>query len=150
MNIDSLYLGTNADMGSAMQNFTPAQNARFQALIDDGYRLFLSRVAAGRHMDHDKLEAIAEGHVWTGAQAKENGLVDQLGGFNTAVEAAAKLGGTAPRIITVLPRPPSVWQSLLGELGQIDHASLALSRFNAALGFGQNLTMAEAPTLEIR
>jgi protease IV len=76
--------------GAAM---TPTQRAAFGAWMDRIYNGFVARVAAGRHMTPQQVDAIAKGHVWTGAQAKGLGLVDSLGGFPQAVERAKALAG---------------------------------------------------------
>ncbi len=60
-----------------------------QSIIDRGYERFISRVAAARHKTPQEIDAIARGRVWSGEQAKERGLVDQIGGLNDAVAAAA-------------------------------------------------------------
>jgi protease-4 len=60
-----------------------------QSIIDRGYERFISRVAAARHKTPQEVDAIARGRVWSGEQAKERGLVDQIGGLNEAVAAAA-------------------------------------------------------------
>jgi len=153
--IDTVSIGTNADMESPVSNFTPEQQARFSAMIDDGYGLFLSRVEAGRHMTQAQLEPLAEGHVWTGAQAKENGLVDELGGFDQALADAAQLGGLPPgkpAIIMTLPGRKSVLQSLMAQVNQVGGASLALDEISARLGVlldGQS-SLAEMPEMRIR
>jgi protease-4 len=72
---------------------TPTQRAAFGAWMDRIYNGFVARVAAGRHMTPQQVDAIAKGHVWTGAQAKGLGLVDSLGGFPQAVERAKALAG---------------------------------------------------------
>ena len=66
-----------------------------QSIIDQGYRRFIGRVAAARHKSPEEIDAIARGRVWSGEQAKERGLVDELGGLGDAITAAAtaaKLG----------------------------------------------------------
>jgi len=65
----------------------------FQAQIEEGYDIFLSRVAQGRDMSKEAVMSIASGRVWTGNQALENGLVDVLGGLDTAIEIAATKAG---------------------------------------------------------
>ena len=61
-----------------------------QSIIDHGYQSFITKVAAARNKKPEDIDAIARGRVWSGAQAKERGLVDQLGGLNDAVAAAAQ------------------------------------------------------------
>ena len=65
----------------------------FQLVIEDGYDDFISGVAAGRDLDKAYVDSIGQGQVWTGNEAFENGLVDQLGDFDDAVTAAAELAG---------------------------------------------------------
>jgi protease-4 len=81
--------------GSA-QPFTSAQRAALSAWMDRIYQEFIARVAAGRHLPVAKVAEIAKGRVWTGAQAKDLGLVDKLGGLTLAVAEARRLSGLAP------------------------------------------------------
>ena len=85
---DSVAAGNNAEMFSSNKPFTAAQRERFEAMLDNIYKSFVTRVAQGRHMTPAQVEAVAEGHVWTGRQAKEKGLVDELGGLDKAVALA--------------------------------------------------------------
>jgi len=63
----------------------------FQLVIDDGYRDFIGSVAEGRSMEIDAVDAIGQGQVWTGMDALNNGLVDELGGLDDAISAAAEM-----------------------------------------------------------
>ena len=153
--VDTVSIGANADMASSVNDFTPAQRARFSAMIDDGYDLFLTRVSTGRHMDRATLEPLAEGHVWTGTQAKANGLVDELGGFDQALADAARLGGLPPGkpvIVMNLPERKSLWQTVSSQLDQVGGASLALGQISARLNGLVNgqARMAEMPEVSIR
>jgi protease-4 len=67
----------------------------FQMVIEDGYDDFISRVAEHREMSKQAVDAIGQGRVWTGADALQNGLVDELGSLDQAVAAAAELAGMA-------------------------------------------------------
>ena len=71
----------------------PVVRRALQAGIEHGYRQFLQIVAEGRDMLPEQVDKIAQGRVWTGADARQLGLVDQLGGLDQAVEAAANLAG---------------------------------------------------------
>jgi len=73
------------------QEFTPPQRAAFAHWMDRIYDNFVARVAVGRKLSPDRVRAIAKGHVWTGAQAKDLGLVDEIGGFYEAVAKAKTL-----------------------------------------------------------
>ncbi|MBV9510233.1 MAG: signal peptide peptidase SppA [Caulobacteraceae bacterium] len=85
--------GPYADADSSAQGFTPAQHAAFSASIDKVYAGFVSRVAAGRGLPVTRVQEIARGRVWTGAQAEPLGLVDEVGGFYQAVDKAKALAG---------------------------------------------------------
>jgi protease-4 len=80
-----------ADLGEMSRPMTDEERALIQAYIERGYELFLSRCAEGRHMSRDSIDAIAQGRVWTGEQALNLGLVDELGGIDRAIELAVEL-----------------------------------------------------------
>jgi protease-4 len=94
VNWDSVQVGDNARMWSSNAAFSNQQRARFEFLMDKIYEAFITRVMEGRKMTRQQVVAVAEGHVWTGRQAKEKGLVDELGGLDKAItlaKVAAKL-----------------------------------------------------------
>jgi protease-4 len=84
-------VGTTKFAGAldARRELDPKVGELIQSIIDRGYERFISRVAAARHKTPQEVDAIARGRVWSGEQAKERGLVDQIGGLNEAVAAAA-------------------------------------------------------------
>jgi protease-4 len=88
INTTELRRGELAAMMSLTESFNPAELRRVNATMDYVYDQFLERVAAGRSLDKQQVNAIGRGRVWTGAQASENGLVDELGGFFAAINAA--------------------------------------------------------------
>ncbi len=91
VNWDSVRAGDNAQMWSSNTAFTPAQLQKFESLMAETYEAFLDRVAEGRKLPRDTVKSLAEGRVYTGRQAKENGLVDDLGGIEVAVKHARAL-----------------------------------------------------------
>jgi protease-4 len=93
---DSVRTNANADAWSINQPFTDAQRALVEAEADLSYSDFVERVAAGRKMTVEAVDAVARGRVWTGADAAEHGLVDELGGFRTAINRAKVLAGLDP------------------------------------------------------
>ena len=93
---DSVRTNANADAWSINQPFTDEQHAHVEAEADLFYTDFVDRVAAGRSMSTEAVDAIARGRVWTGADAKERGLVDELGGLRTAITKAKVLAGLEP------------------------------------------------------
>lgn len=93
---DSVRTNANADAWSINQPFTDEQHAHVESEADLFYTDFIERVALGRKMTVEAVEAIARGRVWTGADAKERGLVDELGGLRTAITRAKVLAGLEP------------------------------------------------------
>jgi protease-4 len=85
--------GDYADAFGTGEGFTPDQRAKFSAWMDRIYDGFVLRVAEGRKLPPARVREIAKGRVWTGVQAKDLGLVDQLGGFYDAVDKAKSLAG---------------------------------------------------------
>lgn len=109
-----------ASIGSMAHGFTAAQRERLAALADDTYQEFLERVSKGRKIDIEKLRTIAGGHVWSGAQAKEIGLVDQVGTFYDALQemkAQLKLPPDATLGLIALPEPQLPFGKILKALG---------------------------------
>lgn len=99
--------------------FEPLSNATRQEIkvgINQVYQTFLSRVAEGRNMTKDEVHEIAQGRVWSGVEAKEIGLVDHLGGMETALERAAVLAEIEDYKITTYPKFDDDLESMLEEL----------------------------------
>jgi len=90
---DAVRTNANADAWSVNAPFTPEQHAQVEAEADLFYTDFVRRVAEGRNLSTEAVEAVARGRVWTGADALEHGLVDELGGLRTAVRRAKVLAG---------------------------------------------------------
>jgi protease-4 len=133
--IDSAQLGRNAGMFSAAEDFSSEGHRRLAAILDLIYREFKERVASGRHMPLDKVEEVAKGRVWTGAQAKARGLVDALGGYRTALRLAKKAAGippSAPVTLAVYPKRKSLFEILYdrlsGQRGESGEGAVALLR----------------------
>jgi protease-4 len=104
---DGVQTSPYADMFSGLTDFSEGEQALLERFIDDTYQAFLEKVAAGRNMSVDEVQAIAQGRVWSGSAAHEVGLVDVLGGLETAVGIAAERAGLADGTyrIRTLPRP---------------------------------------------
>ena len=113
---DSVATSDNATLFSDEQNFSPVQREYIQRSLQDTYTEFTAGVAAGRRMSVEAVDKIAKGRVWSGAQAKEIGLVDDLGGIDRAVEVAKQLAHI-PKAQSVqfvqYPAEKSFWQMLL-------------------------------------
>jgi protease IV len=90
---DAVRTNANADAWSVDAPFTPEQRAHREAEADLLYTDFVERVAEGRNLSIQAVDAVARGRVWTGADAVERGLVDELGGLRAAVRRAKQLAG---------------------------------------------------------
>ena len=90
---DSVRTNPNADAWSVNAPFTAEQHAQVEAEADLFYTDFVERVAKGRRLTVEAVDAVARGRVWTGADAKEHRLVDELGGLRTAITSAKMLAG---------------------------------------------------------
>ena len=90
---DAVRTNANADAWSINAPFTPEQHAQVEAEADLFYTDFVQRVAEGRNLSVEAVEAVARGRIWTGADALEHGLVDELGGLRTAMRRAKVLAG---------------------------------------------------------
>lgn len=106
--VDARQLGVGGPFAGAFdmgQEFTPEQHAALSAWMDRIYANFVTRVAQGRHLSPDRVREIAKGHIWTGAQAKQLGLVDEVGGFYQAVSKAQQLAHLSgePRLKRMTP-----------------------------------------------
>ena len=100
---DSVQRGANADLYSSATHWQAPQRQRVEDSIDAVYQAFKERVAAGRSLSPAAVDDVAGGRVWTGAQAKEHGLIDELGDFQVAVELACAAAGLAADAVEVVP-----------------------------------------------
>jgi protease-4 len=107
--------GKRATMFASLGAWNADERAAIEAHMRAVYDKFKSRVAAGRKKTADQVEPIAQGHVWTGAKAKEHGLVDELGGLDAAIAEAQKLANVpATAAIEVYPPDPTLRDFLRG------------------------------------
>jgi protease IV len=103
---DGVQRGKHADIDSDYTSLTPEERQMLRDGIDESYRDFVTKVAVARHRNFDDIEALAQGRVWLGSQAKTNGLVDELGGLDTAismVKAKAKIPATEQVNVVMYP-----------------------------------------------
>jgi protease-4 len=107
-----------ARIPSLMHTYSDSERQRISAAVQQIYRLFVSRVAAGRSMSEEAVNDVGRGRVWTGEQASAKGLVDELGGFNAAVAAAKTAAGLAvdKRVEVVFYPQPKDFSERLSEL----------------------------------
>jgi protease-4 len=111
---DSVRTNRNADAWSLNKPFTDEQHAHVEAEADLFYTDFVQRVAQGRDMTVEAVDTVARGRVWTGADALDRGLVDELGGLRTAIDRAKVLAGfDADADVKLVSLPGSSWTDML-------------------------------------
>jgi protease IV len=134
VNKQILKRGQFADLDSDYAALTDQQREKLSGQIDAFYKSFVGRVAEGRRKTFDQIEPIAQGRVWLGVQAKQNGLVDELGGLDRAVELVRQRAHIAASDrITLVPYPGK--RSVLDMLfGRADESNALESKLGQALG----------------
>ena len=110
--------GTNSGMFRESEKFSDSERTKFQEFLKSTYDDFTAKVAKGRGKDQTYIDSIGQGRVWTGRQGKENGLVDEYGGLDKAIEIAKQLANIpadkgVQRVIR--PIPPTLWEQLLSD-----------------------------------
>jgi protease-4 len=122
LSTDYIATSDNATLFSDQQNFTSAQQAYIQKSLENTYSEFTKGVAQGRHMSVEAVDKIAKGREWTGAQGKDIGLVDEIGGFDRAIEVAKELAHIpANESVRILryPQEKSFFQELFEREKQV-------------------------------
>jgi protease-4 len=139
---DEVVAGQNAAMFGSGRGFNANERAAIVQSADAVYATFKSRVAVTRQLSADAVEALAQGQVWTGTEAKEMGLVDDMGGLVVAIAAARTALGLAPdAVVNILPYPeednPLLFLQLLlkqmGVMGSTQYMSNFLQKFSTLI-----------------
>jgi len=149
---DSVSSGRNAEMDSVFRPFTPEQRAKFEEQIQAFYDQFVEKVAETRHMTAEQVDGLGQGRVWTGQQAKQLGLVDELGGLDRAI-ALAKQAAKIPaesgvEVITYPPRR-SLYDLLWSQFGSGSRQALFVAAL-AGIADVRSLNLLLAPLLLFR
>jgi protease-4 len=113
---DTVRTGRFSTFGTPFYDFSPEEAALIQGRVDGIYEDFLQKVATGRRRTPEQINEIAQGRVWTGQKAKEIGLVDDIGGLDRALAAAAKLAGLEKYRTTEYPKTLSGLEQLISKL----------------------------------
>ena len=140
-NIEATSDGKHAEIYSPDRRFTPEERAKIVESMQAFYDQFVEKVAEARNTTPEKIDQVAQGRVWTGQQAKQVGLVDQLGGLQDAINVAKQRARIAPEdeveVVSYPPRrsiyellsdlsdPPAAGESLFSLLGARDRKVLA-------------------------
>jgi len=118
--------GARSDLLSNVEDFDPEDRQLFRAFLASFYETFVTKAAEGRGMTFEDLHEVAQGRVWTGKQALERNLVDELGGLSQAVDSAAELAGLSTYQIDRLPKRLGFMDQLFEEMmnPEVDTISL--------------------------
>ena len=128
---DAVSRGRFALIDSDYESLSDAGRQKLREGIDSDYQQFVGRVAASRHKPVDAIQAVAQGRVWMGDQAKANGLVDALGGIDRAIEMAKQSAGipaTSRAQLVLYPPKRSIWDILMHSSSADSEADAMLSR----------------------
>lgn len=152
---DGVKVGRNANFWSMHKPFSDTAEERLNILIDDVYAAFIRRVSEGRKMSPEQVRSVAKGRAWTGEQAKANGLVDELGGLDVALDGTAQMLGLKNRDslnVVRIPRELTKIEQLIeileGEVSLSPFMKTVLSfqkRFDNAAHLSRMNTMAYDP-----
>ena len=144
--IDATSIGRNAEMNSPVRKYTPEELKKLQEQLQSFYDQFVEKVADSRHSTPEKIDALAQGRVWTGRQAKQNGLVDQLGGLDRAIAVAkerAKIPASSGVEIVTYPPRKSFYEIVADQINGTSD-SMAVNAWLSA-----NLSKGEIETLRV-
>jgi protease IV len=138
--IEATSIGKHAEINSPARPYNPDELKKLQDQLQAFYDGFVEKVAESRHSTPEKIDALAQGRVWTGQQAKQNGLVDELGGLDRAVAVAkqrAKIAADSDVELVVFPPRKSLYE-LLSEQYSGSSDSIAVGAWlNANLSAGE-------------
>ncbi len=113
--IDRVNTGAYSDLGSVTRPMLTKEEKIIQKGVDDIYKIFTHKAAIGRNMSVEALQEVASGRVWSGVEAQKNGLVDVLGGLDTAIKIAAEKAKISDYDIVYYPKKKSFLQELASE-----------------------------------
>jgi protease-4 len=132
MNMESVSQGRYAQIYSPVRQFSPEERARLEQIMQATYDAFVEKAAAGRNTTPQRIDAVGQGRVWTGRQAKQLGLVDELGGLDRALALAkqrANIAQDAEVELVVYPPKRSFYEILADPLGRADQAGAITAFF---------------------
>lgn len=137
LNSTTLTRGKYADIDSENRALTDDERAKLRREIDVFYRGFVERVAAGRKKPYDQVEPLAQGHVWVGQLAKQNGLIDELGGLDRAVEMLkqkARIPASDKITLVAYPQKRTLWETLWSRSDDSSAESILMKKAETLVG----------------
>ncbi len=120
---EEVKTGKIGELITVTRSLTEVEKDIWQKQTNEIYEIFTAKAASGRHMSQEDIKKIASGRVWTGSQAKDNGLVDVLGGLDDAIKLAAQKGGVASDYkLRYYPKQKNFLEKLMGDFEQNNKA----------------------------
>ena len=116
MDLHTYQRGSFANLFSSTSDFSDAERAKYQEFLNGFYQVFITKAADGRNLTVEQIHEVAQGRVWTGTQALEHKLIDELGGLEDAIQKAAELSGIQEYKIITIPQPKSVVEEFIEQL----------------------------------
>ena len=139
VHIDVAKTNEYADMGSFFRPLTAQEREIIQFEIEDIYQTFISHVADGRKMTKEQVDAIGQGRVWSGTNAKEIGLIDEFGGLDKAIEIAAKAANLEKYRIVEFPRLKDPFEQIMEDLQGNVRTSILKNELGEQYSYYENL-----------
>lgn len=140
---EKIKSGPHKDILSPERQITPEERAIVQTMVDDMYNQFVEVVAEGRKLDPARVRQIADGRIYTGKQAKELGLVDELGNFYDAIDGAAQIAGITGKPQLKEFGKINPWDVLFGAEGKINLQQILTQQIKNDLPLTAPLAMPE-------
>lgn len=126
MNLHTYQRGAFANLFSSTSNFSDAEKSKYQEFLNGFYQVFITKAANGRNLTTEQMHQVAQGRVWTGTQALDHKLIDEIGGLEDALRKAGELAGISDYNTLTIPQPQSVLEEFLAELQGTRETKLSL------------------------
>lgn len=140
---EKIKSGVHKDILSPERQITPEERVILQTMVDDMYDQFVTVVAEGRKMEPSQVRKIADGRIYTGKQAKELGLVDELGNLYDAIDGAATVAGITGKPQIKEYGKLSAWDVLFGGEGKVSFEQILFRQISSNLPLTAPLAMPE-------
>ena len=138
--VESTSIGKHAEIGSPVRRYNPDEVAKLNVQLQAFYDQFVEKVATSRRSTPEKIDALAQGRVWTGQQAKERGLVDALGGLERAIELTkqrANIPAESEVELTIYPPRKNLFEILSEQLSGTNQSLQARRWLSATMSEGE-------------
>ena len=139
LSFDGVKTNTTSDFGELIRPMSEQEHSLMQGKVNRGYELFVKRCADGRSMSIDAIKSIAEGRVWTGEQALENGLVDTLGNLNDALAIAIEKSGVEEYEVVSYPEKKDLLTQILEEFSSSQMQIHSLTNYSKYINYFDGL-----------